>query len=284
MQTDVKQVFYFNADASAVGGFLHEPFRSVPTPCSAALSSTGGHTTTQATDFNFEDGIKARAAYTHVSGRPSRQNGPWTQRTVSVVEGFNLLDRVTADRLVAQMFIEQPAADGGPRKISFAGSHFSNLRIDGRPIEPVLDATLLPPHHREADAYNRDAAFNPELEWPELTEFARRQGAERLAEKDLPGWGRERLGWIAAANSAEKAAFEGYTLCSLVNRIEGVTVGQASAHFIDLPDFGRIFLAEVTVLPYAAHLTMLRAELGCKVSGQVTGGTVGSNGTTMPPG
>jgi hypothetical protein len=50
-----------------------------------------------------------------------------------------------------------------------------------------------------------------------------------------------------------------------------------------LPSFGRIFLAEVTVLPFAAHLTMLRAELGCKISGQFSAAVIQSNGTTMPP-
>jgi hypothetical protein len=201
---------------------------------------------------------------------------------VSVLEGFSLLERVTADRLVAQMFVEQPAAGGGPRKISFAGSHFSGLRIDGSPIHPVLDWALIPQHDREVDAYNQDAPFNPELEWPALTEIARRQGRELLTQKDVPNWGRERLGWLASGDDG-KTGFGGYTLCSLVNRIKDVSVGQTFGHAIDLPDFGRIFLGEVTVLPYSAHLTMLRAELGCKVSGQVSGPGVGSNGTTMPP-
>ena len=282
MQTNVKQVFYFHADANSLGGFLQEPFRYVPTPCSAALSSTGGHTTTEARDFSFEDGITVRKAYTHVSGRPAQQNGPWTQRVVSVLEGFSLFQRVTAERIVAQMFVEQPAPGKGPRRISFAGSHFSNLRIDGKSAHPVLDATLIPEHHREVGAYNQDAPFDPELEWPALTGIARRQGAELLAQKDIPAWGRERFGWVAAAREGETGS-EGYTLCSLVNQIEGVSTGRSFGHVIDLPDYGRIFLGEVTVLPFSAHLTMLRAELGCKVSGMVGGPGVGSNGTTMPP-
>ena len=282
MQTNVKQVFYFNAAANSFGGFLEAPFRYVPTPCSVSLSPTGGKATTEAKGFNFEDGIKARAAYTHVSGRPTQQNGPWTQRVVSVVEELSLLDRITADRLVAQAFIEQPAAGDRPRKISFAGTHYSNLRIDGKLITPVLDTTLLPEHHRDVDAYNQDAIFKPELEWPALTDFARSQGAKRLANEDIPDWGRQRFGWITA-DAAGNASSEGYTLCSLVNSIEGVPEGQTFGHSIELPDFGRIFLAEVTVLPYSAHLTMLRTELGCKVAGQVSAGTIITNGTTMPP-
>jgi hypothetical protein len=282
MQNDVTQVFYFHADASSIGGFFEEPFRPVYTPCSVSLSPTGGSTTTDAKHFCFEGDVRASAAYTHASGRPNRKNGPWVQRVVSIVEDFSLLGRVTAKRLTAQMFIEQPAADGGPRRISFAGSHFLDLRIDGEQVNPSLDATLLPTHHREVDAYNQDATFTPELEWPKLTAYADRQGIERFAQKDAPEWVKARYGWIGKARSDGKTNGD-YTLCSLVNQVGDVKGGRTFSHCIELPDFGRLFLGEVTVLPFAAHLTMFRAELGCDRTGQVSCAMVSSNGTTMPP-
>jgi hypothetical protein len=282
MQNDVTQVFYFHADANSVGGYLEEPFRYVHTPCSVSLSSTGGSTTSEAKHFGFEDGVKVRKAYTHASGRPHQKNGPWSQRVVSVVEGFSLLGRITAERMVAQMFIEQPAAGKGPRKISFAGSSFVDLRIDGRQIKPTLDATLLPTHHRDVDAYNQDASFTPELGWNTLTDYAKRQGVQRFAQtKDVPDWVRARFGWIGATNDAKTN--EGYTLCSLVNQVEGVTSGQSYAHAIELPDVGRLFLGEITIFPQSANITMFRAELGCNTSGQVSIASGGLNGTMMPP-
>jgi hypothetical protein len=282
MQTNVKQVFYFHADATSLGGFLEEPYRVVPTPCSVALSSTGGAVTSQSKGFAFEDGIKASAAYTYVTGRPAQQNGPWTERAVSVVEGFSLLGRITADRLVAQMIVEHPAG-GGPRRISFAGSQFVNLHLDGKPLALTMDATLLPRNQAAVDAYNQDATIKPALDWPTLTGYARKQGAERMAQKSLPSWGRDRFGWIAGSATKGNSGTEGYTLCSLVDKVDGAAPGQSFAHCIDLPNFGRIFLAEVTIHPFAAHLTMLRAELGCKVSGQFSAALVITNGTTMPP-
>jgi hypothetical protein len=282
MQNDVKQVYYFHADASSIGGFLEEPFRPVYTPCSVSLSSTGGSTTTEAKHFCFEDGVKARAAYTHASGKAVRRNGPWIQRVVSVVEDFSLLGRVTAKRLTAQMFIEQPPAGEGRRRISFAGSHVTDLRIDGEQVKIAIDPTLLPTHHREVDAYNQDASFTPELEWPALVARAELQGTERFAQKDIPDWAQARFGWIGKVREDGKAN-GGYTLCSLVNQIEGVKGGQTFGHCIELPDFGRLFLGEITVLPYAAHLTMFRAELGCAKTGQVSCAMASSNGTSMPP-
>jgi hypothetical protein len=283
MQTDVKQVFYFHGDSNSFGGFIEEPFRHIPTPCSVSLSSTGGSVTQRAEPFNFEDVIHAKASYTHVSGRPTKLNGPWTQRVSSVVEGFSLLGRVTADSLAAQVFIEQPEDGGGPRKISFAGSHIHNLRVDGKPVTPVLNGTLLPERHRSEDVYNQDASVNPELPWPTLWQAAHRQSVDLLENGSIPGWARDRYGWIAAKENSGEGSLEGYTLCSLVNKIDGLTSDQSSGHYIEIPDLGRIFLGEVTIFPQAVTLTMLRAELGCAVSGQASAASAASNGTRMPP-
>jgi hypothetical protein len=202
---------------------------------------------------------------------------------VSVVEGLSLLGRITADRLVAQMIVEHPASGGGPRRISFAGSQFVNLHLDGKPLGLTMDATLLPRNQVAVDAYNQDATIKPALDWPTLTGYARKQGAERMAQKSLPSWGRDRFGWIAGSATKGNSGTEGYTLCSLVDKVDGAAPGQSFAHCLDLPNFGRIFLAEVTIHPFAAHLTMLRAELGCKVSGQFSAAVITTNGTTMPP-
>ena len=283
MQTDVKQVFYFHGDSNSLGGFLEEPFRYIPTPCSVALSSAGGSVTQRAEPFHFEDRIHAKASYTHVSGRPTKRNGPWTQRVSSVVEGFNLLGRVTADSLGAQLFIEQPEDGGGPRRISFAGSHIHNLRVDGKPVTPVLNTTLLPERHRSEDVYNQDASVNPELPWPTLWQAAHRQSVDLLENRSIPGWARDRFGWIAAKENSGEGNLEGYTLCSLVDKLDGLTSEQSVGHYIEIPDLGRIFLGEVTIFPQAVTLTMLRAELGCALTGQVSMASSSSNGSMCPP-
>ena len=282
MQSDVKQVFYFHSDASSIGGFLEEPFRHIPTPCSVSLSSSGGHTSDSVADYGFEDGIKVRSAYTHVRGEHAEKNGPWRHRVVSVVEGLDIFGRFTAEKVIAQMFIEHPKSGGGPRKISFAGSRFDDARLDGKPIKIILNDALLPEQDREVDAYNQDTSFNPDLEWPALFGHAKRQSGVR-SRTDGPAWAKDRFSWIEEGPENGEVSSVGYTLCSLVDKIEGVETGQAFGHCIEVPDFGRLFLAEVTILPHSAYLSMFRAELGCAVTGQITAGGAGSNGTTMPP-
>jgi len=287
MQTGVRQVFYFHADANSLGGFVGEspdgPFRVVSTPSSVSLSPTGGIATSSAENHLSEKDIHSRASYTYVSGKQLHKNGPWVQRVVSVVEGFSLLGRVTADVLVAQLFIVQPERGKGDRKISFAGSRFENLRIDKKPLTPILNNTLLPTHHRDVDYQDKEYSFTPEISWPELRVDAYRQGISRLDLKEAPSWAEERFGWMAERPELAEASGKGFALCSLVDQIEGDVEGQKFAHTIELPDFGRIFLAEAVIFPYAASLTMIRAELGCAVTGQVSAAAVHSNGTTCPP-
>jgi hypothetical protein len=282
MQNGVTQVYYFHASATSLGGFLNEPsYHPVFTPCSVALSETGGEVTARAAHFGFENVIQVGAAYTYASGRPVNVNGPWVQRVTSVIENFSLLGKITAKQITAQVVIEQPAAKIGPRKISFAGSQFTDLRVNGELVKVDLDPTLLPSQQRTVDAYNQSAPISPTLQWPALTDYAARQGS-RYSQTGAPDWVQKRLGWVGKSNPDAKAN-GGYTLCSLVNQVEGVKGGKSFAHCIELPDIGRIFLGEVTVFPYAAHLTMVRAELGCKISGQVSCCMVSSNGTSMPP-
>ena len=282
MQTDVKQVFYFHADAHSTGGFIEGPFRHIPTSCSVALSPTGGGHTTTAGVFNFEDRVHARASHTHVFGRHTQRNGPWTQHVVSVVEGFSLLGRVTAERLVAQIAIEHPEGGSGHRGVSFAGSRIDGLRIDGNPVTPIFNPVLLPEPHRSVHVYNKDSTPVADVPWPILAQIAHRQAVELLELPDLPEWLRARFGWIAAKQNGALGP-EGYTLCSLVDKIEGLEEGRSFGHCIDLPDFGRIFLGEASVYQHAVALTMIRAELGCDVTGQASAASAGSNGSTYPP-
>ncbi len=48
-------------------------------------------------------------AYTQVAGNRSTKSGQgWTTLTTSVIEGLNVLDVVTADRVVGQTITEHP--------------------------------------------------------------------------------------------------------------------------------------------------------------------------------
>jgi hypothetical protein len=118
MPSDINKVHYFHAEANSLGGFVEQPIKqAVPAQASASLPAVGGHVTTRTGALSFEGVVSCSAAYTRVSGRHLETDGTPTTLVTSVVEGFNLLEVVTADRIVAQISLEHPL-DG-----SRCGSH-----------------------------------------------------------------------------------------------------------------------------------------------------------------
>ncbi len=283
MQTDVRQVFYFHASSTSLGGFIEEPFRHVPAPCSASLSSTGGLVTCESEGRSVEEFFSHGKVHTHVSGRHVKRNGPWVQRVVSIMEGFNLSGRVEASQLVTHMEIEHPSAHGGPRRISFAGSTIEDLRVDGKPVQLTWNPTLLPRQDRKVDAYNHDRPIETEIEWPSLGDAAYRQSLALMQDPSTPAWIRERYGWVSGSKHHREGNSEGYSICSLVDKIDGLPPKQSCGHIIELADVGRIFLGEVTIHRHSASLTMIRAELGCQLTGQLDAVSGAINGATCPP-
>ena len=279
MQTDVKKVFYFHADANSLGGYLENPFRAVPSQASVSLPAAGGYASVRAHDFKYEELISCRSTYTHVAGEPVKMNGPWKARVTAVAEGVSILNVLTVERAVARVFVEHPA-DGGPPKISFAGSHFHKLRFLGKDVEPTLNSTLLPEHHRTGDAYNESETFAPEIEYTALWDVAQKQAAALRDARGVPAWAVDRYGWLAGKQKLDGGD---YGICSLVDEIPPVAGAQSYGHFLEVPDIGRFFLGEALIMPQSIQLTLLRAELGCKVQGATTVATARTNGASYPP-
>ena len=283
-QNVTEQTFSFHADADSLSGAFDEPLGHIPEQASISLPTIGGLRSRQSAEFAFEGILSARSTYTHVAGTTVQKYGPWTGRVTSVVENLNILGRITADRLVASIFMQHPVA-GGLRKVSFAGTSFENLRIDGKPITLTLNSVLLPAQTPFIDPYDESAFATPEIEWSSLWQTAYSQSRSLIANSNLPQWAADRYGWIAAKQTAtDLATQEGYAICPLVNKIDGLADGQSFGHFIELPDLGRIFLGEATIYPKSVSLTAVRAELSSTPAGQVSAATAASNGSTCPPG
>jgi len=284
MQTDVKKVFYFHADANSLGGYLENPYRDIPSQASVSLPAVGGYASVRSREFKYPDDkdhhvISCRSTYTHVSGRPVKTNGPWNARVTAVAEEINILNVLTADRAVARVFVEHPE-NGGPPIISFAGSQIHNLQFRGKAVELSLNSTLLPTHHRGGDAYNEDESFAPEIEWQTLSGIAQQQGAALRESSGAPAWAIDRYGWQAGKQELDGA---GVAICSLVDRIAPVDGAHSYGHFLEVPDIGRFFFAESVVMPQSIQLTLIRAELGCNTQGMASVATARSNGISIPP-
>ncbi|MGO8720707.1 MAG: hypothetical protein ACLQMO_16055 [Acidobacteriaceae bacterium] len=279
MRSEAKKVFYYDADASSLGGFVEEPFQAViPSQASVSLPAVGGYATTRTESFNFKEIVSCRCAYTRVSGRMIQEDGPWTTQVTSVIEGLNILEIVTAERIVAQISVEHPR-EGSAAGISFAGSHFERLRVGGQDVCPVLNSSLMGIGPGADNIPSR-------LMWPGLLRAGQEQARELVRsvtespDRSAYEWVLQRYGWMEPKRELQK---DGCVLCSLTDGVEGTVPGKTIGHFVEIPDFGRIFLGELMAFPRSVQLTMVRAELGCNVQAQVSASVTHINGSTMPP-
>jgi hypothetical protein len=269
---DKKRFYSFRADANALGGFLREPFeKNIPTLAPVSLPPAGGLTTARSEAFCLDGIVSCASAYSHVLGR-EHANGSISILATSVVEGLNILEVVTAKRIVAQVSILIPAANE-PLRFSLTGSGFEGLRLAGREADLRMRSDLLQP-------YGAQSSHEPSLTWESIYESAQAHAQTVMGffakrGPDASQWAEDRHGWMK--DSKAKQGPGGTAFSSMV------TLGRAEpngdGHVVEIPGFGRIILGELLVSGSSVQLVAVRAELGCSVSGGVTVATSGGGGT-----
>ena len=249
--------YSFRADANALGGFLEEPFpKNVPTVAPVSLPPVGGFATARSEAFNLDEIVSCSSAHTRVSGTEHHTDGSISILAAAVVEDLNILEVVTATRIVAQVSISIPAGSN-ELQISLTGSRFEGLRLAGRPCQPTLNAGLIAP------------PGGLPLTWLDIQKAGQSQAKELISifkargDKDADQWAQKRYGGMTA--NPPPAAGGGKLLCSLVDGVHG-----KDGHIVEIPGFGRIFLGELRVSYDSVQLVAIRAELGCPVKGRIT--------------
>jgi hypothetical protein len=228
---------YFHANASAIGGFIERPFvKNIPVQSPTSLSPSGGADEAATTNFQFEKIISAHSTRSRVEG--NFVGGLPTTRALATVEGLNVLDTIRADELVGYISTEHPAQDPDVPRVDLSRTAINGLRIG----EAILRVHL-------------DLGF---LNTGNGKRFPKRP---YLFEKSL---------WKKADKKFDPD--KGALVCTLVEKIE-VVRGKLAAKIVDtniieVPNIGRIHLAEFIVSGNSYELIMMRLELGCPVQGQ----------------
>jgi hypothetical protein len=272
-----ERVHKFHAEATALGGHLKLPLvQEIRPQAHVKLPSEGGYISQRAENYKLEAVISFRAAYTHVAGNRSlKGSGGFTTLTTTAIEGLNVMDVLTADRVVGQIITDHPI-DGLVPTVSFLGTRFENLRIAGHLVEVDFNPDILGPKPANDAPYTSDAEF--------LARVARQY--ERIrGHKQLPEALAERYNRLSSTLGSREAVE-----CSLVNQASGSYPGPSFGHVIKIPHFGTITLGKLTLKHEDHHeetgvpkkttvqLTMIDLELGCVVHGNVPVGDGNSNG------
>jgi hypothetical protein len=266
----------YHAQAHALEADLQLPIRTPVKPQAfVKIAETGGYLSERAVDFRLEGILSFRHAYTQVSGHPDLKPGHGVVTlATAVIEGFNVLDVVTADRIVAQISTEHPL-DGYIPDVTFLGTRFENLRIAGHPVKVHLDTDMFGARPKNDAPHSRSA----------FRDNAARQCEKLLGLPDLPSEVKQRYNRIPS-NPAPQGSIE----CSLVHQAEGSYPGRSFGHVIDIPHFGKVYLATVkleewdpdpkkgTPMRTQIELTMIEIKMGCIGSGSGSVGNTIVNG------
>ena len=284
MPEEEPRIHAFFADATTIEGNLEIPLdQRIERQSFVRLPEAGGYLTRRSGEFLIGSAVSFKSAYTQVAGNRDLKPGHgWSTLATSVIEGLNVLDVVTADRIVAQLSMEHPEEGYVPR-ISFLGTRFENLQIAGHLVSFDLDLEIFGDKPAHDAPYLRDRRFIEKY-----SNHHRRIGSQN----DLPPELAERYNRFLAHERGE--ASPGSVECSLADNADGSFPGRCFGHAIWVPNFGLIRLAEVCIeesdykpgkgIPEKTlvHLTMIDLQLGCIGNGKIHGGGVTTNGNTKP--
>ena len=308
--TQREPVHTYHAQANLFEADLKQPLmEKIPPRKQVKLPKDGHYQFKQSDPFRFEGIVSYQSGYTQVAGhRSTRAGHGFTTLATAVVEGLNVLDVVTADRVVGQISTEHPLFPDGPvPAVTFLGTRFDNLRIGGHPVTVNRHLRIIGPRRGREISYFDDESVSQRVsaQYASLqTNFEKVSNENRDLEEELSGWMRERYPMgrppIQAVDNGNRTL-----QCSLVDSVaieQGpgvrphgnlhyVTFG----HVIHVPHFGKIVLAELTVNfekaqkankpvdqehdKYTFELKMIHLDMGCLAKGTTTVVSLSSNGT-----
>ncbi len=274
----------YHAEATVLKGDLYHPLpQEIKPQTNAKLSERGGYLSEHAEPYRLEGVIAFDRAYTQVAGNPNSKKPEkgWNTLVTSVVEGLNVLEVVTADRVIGQIATHHPREGYVPR-VHFLGTRFENLRIAGHPVEVHL-------HHDHPFHFTKPENDGPYTQHPGFLgrlkeQFELLRGSEGVSADLLKRYS------ATPSTSEEQETIE----CSLVERIECPRFCRCYRNVIDVPDFGKIHLATLKIehsdydkqkrtwKKTLFDLKMIELDMGCIGGGTAMVSNPVTNGGTYP--
>jgi len=308
----------YHAEAHVLSGHLEHPINQpIEHYGNVVLEKTRreGLFTESVGETSVEGLISFKAGRTRVSGSQLRNkkdiwgndHSGWVTQSTSVLEGFNVGDVITADRVVAQVSTEHSLIYGHVPKVTFLGTRFENLRVAGYPVQMELDLGICGSKPEADRPYLEDSGFLDRVQG-QLNNMADAEGLPEALEKQYDA----KIAYIddlkKRATGGANGGRNGYSKlqCSLVKSIGPIPIPgvRTFGNMIFIPDFGTVSLAEVEVGTGAAHdgfsdnsrdgsvsepsdsnyftLHMLSMHLGCPLTATTQAGTATANGMTRP--
>ena len=281
MASNPKRVYYYHADSNAFGGHIETPVKQlIPVAAPSSLPPVGGYESAHTGRYQLEGILSFESAHTQVAGSVSHKTGGWTTLASATVEGLNILNVITADRVVAQIATENPP-EGYIPTVTFLGTQIKNLRVSGFLVDPVFNLGMSDQGLAAGQFPKRALVEDESFLKSAAAQYERMNNPKALPDwvqdRTIPAWVRERYTWDNA-RLRERAA----VLCSLVTEVTGKFPGRPFGHVLEIPEIGRVFLGELLLDDNTYRIIGMRLELGCATQGSLSVSTASKEGTGFP--
>ncbi len=315
----MKRYHVFHAGAHILSGELEHPIKQpIEHYGNVVIEKTRRESlfTESVGETSVEGLISFQAGHTRVIGSQltnkkdiwGNEHSGWVTQSTSVLEGFNVGDVITADRVVAQVSAEHPLTyPGHVPKVTFLGTRFENLQVAGYPVQLELNLGFCGNTPEGDRPYLEDIGFLDRVQG-QLNSVEDKEHLPQVLKKQYDDT-------IADINSLKKLAKGGSSggrtgnsklQCSLIKSIAPIPIPgvKVFGNTIFIPNFGTVSLAEVEVGIEADDggfsgesrdgassepsrssyftLRMLNMRLGCPLVGTTTAASTTVNGGTRP--
>ncbi len=254
--------YLFHGEATGASGIITSPNQEIiQVQAATSLPDMGGTASAHVEKFVHSTAagniLAFDVAHCQGLGYHMPEMKAYGTMVTATVEGLNILDVVTATRIVARVSSRHFEGADQP-SITVVGSYFENLRIGGKLLDVDLATDVFDRYdtfEKVTDAWAKDDAFRTLMTHCSL---------EPPQGNEPPVWG-------------------GVLGCTLVRGIRNPPSGvEYEGGTITVKQFGTLHLADLFVRGNQRHLTMLRAELRTPPSGSVSVCTAKSNGNFWP--
>jgi hypothetical protein len=284
--------YFYQASAYGLAGEIERPSRhTIPTQAATALASSGGRGYTRVDNFHFDGIMSFKSAVAEVGGSFDECHNRHTSYATAVLEGLNILDVVTADRVVSRLAIY--SAEIGDKKgeatYDITGSHFVNLKVAGHKIDVKLATHVFHEHDTYSKVTQAHVAGKTD-NWLLGGKFGQLKDGELAELEDTY----HALGGISELvrewkQKGDRSADRGSYLFSAANHLDlkqhtgPDTELLGFGSFILVPKFGVVRLAELQVQRHCRTFTMIRTHMcSTGTGGSDAGGSQGSGGLGAP--
>jgi len=303
----------YHAEAHVLSGKLEHPVKQpIEFEGHVVLQDTRreAHLTRSSAANTLEGLISFKAAYTRASGNKFEKKRDlqgvhrkgWVTLSTSIIEGLNVFEVITADRVVAQVSTDHPEKEGHVPIVTFLGTRFENLRVSGYPVNVTFNYGICGKKPAKDRSYLQDKGFLDRI-YHQADETATKAGIPLVLKEKYNG---VRTGISQVKNGP--IGDEAEVRCSIVDSIDPIPELDVTTfgNVMVIPNFGTVALGELRVgvnspkdsyLPPRSksngngshpewssyfHLDMLNMTLGCIGGGNVTAASAKTNGVTRP--